>query len=58
MAQYMDIEDFNLREGATVGVKTVGGKLFYGTIKTFERDKVTGEVRMTVDPDSVVEVAE
>lgn len=45
---YMDFEDFNLKEGSTVGVKTVGGKLFYGTIKHLERDRATGEVRMDV----------
>lgn len=44
----MDFDDFNLREGSTVGVKTVGGRLFYGTIKHLERDRKTGDVRFDV----------
>jgi len=51
----MDLEDFNLKVGATVGVKTVGGKLFYGTLSQFKHDKVTGEVTMKVDPRTVID---
>lgn len=52
---YMDIEDFGLREGVTVGVKTVGGKLLYGTIAKFDHNRETNEVNITIDPASVQE---
>jgi len=45
----MDIEDFNLAEGERVAVKGLDGKILYGVIKHFEHDKVTGEVRISVE---------
>jgi hypothetical protein len=44
----MDIEEFDLKEGTRVAVKGVDGQILYGVITHYERDKVTGEVRMTV----------
>jgi hypothetical protein len=52
----MDLEDFNLKEGSTVGVKAVGGKVLFGRIAKFDHDKATNEVRITMDPASVVAV--
>jgi hypothetical protein len=45
---YVDIEEFNLEEGTRVAVKASNGDILYGVITAYERDRVTGEVRMTV----------
>jgi len=50
---FVDLEDFNLHEGVTVGFKAVGGKTFFGTITTIDRNKETGEIKINVDPASV-----
>lgn len=47
----MDIEDFNLGEGSRVGFKGLDGKLTIGTVTHFNRDKATGEVTISVEPD-------
>ncbi|WP_104150984.1 hypothetical protein [Mycobacterium intracellulare] len=49
--RFMDIEDFDLGEGSRVGYQGLDGKLITGTITHFNRDKVTGEVTMSVEPD-------
>lgn len=46
---YMDWEDFNIREGSTVGFKAVGGKTFFATVSKVEHNKETGEVVITAD---------
>lgn len=49
--RFMDIEDFNLGEGSRIGFQGIDGKLTIGTVTNFNRDKVTGEVTMSVNPD-------
>lgn len=47
----MDIEEFNLGVGSKVGVVLKSGELVTGTIATYDHDKLTGEVRMTLADD-------
>lgn len=48
---YMDFEDFNLKEGSTVGFKALGGRVLFGKITHIEHNRAAGTISMTVDPE-------